>query len=117
MNQRAWLGVLMAGGIQAALCAPAPAQDLTDPTRPPEPAAEIRKSAPVAPILPRVSAIFRGADRSIAIFDGQPVQAGDQVGDYHIEAVTADGVRYRIGARVAMALLRAPEPLPLAKDE
>jgi hypothetical protein len=39
------------------------------------------------------------------------------VGVYHIEAVMADGVRYRIGAKVATALLPTPGSPPLAKDK
>jgi hypothetical protein len=117
LNPRAWLGVLMVGGILAAQALPALAQDLTDPTRAPAPPAAIRKSVAAPANLPRVSAIFHGAERSIAIFDGRPVQAGDQVGVYHIEAVMADGVRYRIGAKVATALLPTPGSPPLAKDK
>jgi hypothetical protein len=95
------------------------AADLIDPTQAPAPP-PARRTAVAAASLPRVTAIFRGDERSIAIFDGQPVQAGDQVGNYYIEAVTPDGVRYRIGTQVAFAALGAPladRPLKDQKDQ
>jgi hypothetical protein len=66
-------------------------EELRDPTRPPTPVitgkhAEERK--------PLVSAVFLSNTRRIAIFNAQPVRAGDTVGIYHIDEVEAHGVRY-----------------------
>jgi hypothetical protein len=116
MNRRRQRCFGLSGGMLVVLCAGAAAADLTDPTREPEPPITVRKIAAAPTRLPRVSAIFHGGQRNIAIFDGLPVQAGDQVGVYHIEAVTANGVLYRVGDKAATALLRTPRPEPLPKD-
>jgi hypothetical protein len=85
-----------------ALCANA--ADLKDPTRPPvtstpgKPSGEHR-------LAPRVSAIFLSSSRRIAIFDAQPVQAGDSVGIYHIDEIEAHGVRYSSSGHSAFAPL------------
>jgi hypothetical protein len=90
------------------------APELKDPTRPPA-AVAAAPQAPKPAALPCVSAIFVSAARRVAIFDGQPVQAGDQVGAYRIDTITATGVGYRLGTRLAFAPLtplpdRAPTP-------
>ncbi len=77
-------------------------EDLRDPTRPPTPViagkhAEERK--------PTVSAVFLSNSRRIAIFNSQPVRAGDTVGIYHIDEVQAHGVRYRASGRSEFAPL------------
>lgn len=98
--------------ILALLCAPlADAAELKDPTLPPIPVASQHAAAPKP--LPRVSAIFISDSRRVAIFDDQPVQAGDNVGAYQIDAVTTLGVRYRTSGRVAFAPLVTPPVAPL----
>jgi hypothetical protein len=67
------------------------ADQLRDPTRPPRPVAP-RAAAAAGPVL---SAVFAAGDSRRAIFNGQLVRAGDHVGGYEIDAVLADGVRYR----------------------
>jgi hypothetical protein len=52
------------------------------------------KHADEHPLLPHVSAIFLSSRRRIAIFNDQPVRAGDRVGNYRIDEVTGQGVRY-----------------------
>jgi hypothetical protein len=83
---------------------PAGAADLKDPTRPPILEVPI-KLIDEHKLLPRVSAIFMSSTRRIAIFNDQPVRAGDQVGAYHIEEVTARGVRYSTAGHPAFANL------------
>jgi hypothetical protein len=94
--------------ILALLCAPlAGAADLKDPTLPPIKVLPSLHAA--APPPPRTSAIFISNSRRVAIFNDQPVQAGDSVGAYHIDAVTALGVRYRTSGHDAFApLIRLP---------
>jgi len=84
----------------------AAAGDLKDPTRPPILEAPI-KHADEHKLLPHVSAIFSSSSRLIAIFDDQPVRAGDHVGAYRIDEVTAQGVRYSSSGHSAFA------PLPV----
>ncbi len=94
--------------ILALLCAAlADAADLKDPTLPPMPVRSSQHVATPKP-LPRVSAIFISESRRIAIFDDLPVQAGDSVGVYQIDEVTARGVRYRSSGHDAFAPLLTP---------
>ncbi len=83
----------------------AQAADLKDPTRPPILEGVPIKHADAAPVLPQVSAIFMSSTRRVAVVNGQPVRAGDQVGVFHIEEVTAQGVRYSCAGRSAFAPL------------
>jgi hypothetical protein len=87
----------------AASCAHA--GELVDPTRPPVVAHKAVAAAPSIIAAPRVTAIFQSGERRIAVFDGQVVKAGDRIGDIFIEAVLADGVRYRRSDRVEVARL------------
>jgi len=88
-----------------AAAATAPADALRDPTRPPH-AVAARAAAPEPP--PVLSAVFSAGERRSAIFNGRLVRAGDSVGTYQIEDVTADGVRYRHAG--AVRDLRLPQP-------
>jgi len=89
----------------------AQAGDLKDPTRPPLVVVEgPLKQAAAAPLLPQVSAIFISSTRRVAVVDGQPVRAGDQVGAFHIEEVTAQGVRYSSAGHSAFAPLAVVHP-------
>jgi hypothetical protein len=92
------------------LCAPlAGAADLKDPTRPPIVVLPSLHAAAAAAPPPRTSAIFMSDSRRVAIFNGQPVQTGDSVGAYHIDEVTALGVRYHTSGHDAFApLIRLP---------
>jgi hypothetical protein len=71
-------------------------ETLWDPTRPPVVAtrAAVAAAAEPAPVL---SAIMGAPGARVAIFNGQLVHSGGKVGDYTIEAVFDDGVRYRHG--------------------
>ena len=93
-------------GVGAALCARG--QELKDPTRPPVTSAPDRPAGEHKQ-APRVSAIFLSSSRRIAIFNAQPVQAGDRVGIYHIDEIEAHGVRYSSAGHSAFAPL-APSP-------
>jgi len=77
------------------------AQTLRDPTRPPLPVAAHRDT--VRDSVPRLSGIFTSGERRAAIVNGRLVHAGDSVDQLAIEAVLADGIRYR-QAGVAHAL-------------
>jgi hypothetical protein len=82
----------------------APAADgmppLADPTRPPGPAHADAGRPASRPL--DVSAVFLFGSRPIALVDGRLLAAGDRIGSITIEAVLADGVRYRTaGGRVA----------------
>lgn len=83
------------------------AGDLADPTRPPVVARKPSATAPVVVATPRVTAIFQSGERRVAVLDGQVVKAGDRIGDVVVEAVTAEGVRYRRAGKVEYA--RLPE--------
>jgi hypothetical protein len=91
---------------------PANAADLKDPTQPPILNVPIKHADEHRP-LPHVSAIFLSNTRRIAIFNDQPVRAGDRVGAYRIDEVTAHGVRYSTSghtAFVSLALGAAASP-------
>jgi hypothetical protein len=88
----------------AAAAATAAAADLKDPTPPALPP-PVAAHAPDHPPPPKVSAIFFSGVRRIAIFNEQPVHAGDVVGTYQIDEVTVDGVRYTSGGHSAFAPL------------
>lgn len=91
-----------------ALAAPALSGDLKDPTQPPAPPPPASAMhAAEHPVAPKVSAIFFSGVRRIAIFNEQPVHAGDTVGAYTIDEVTVDGVRYTSGGHSAFAPLAA----------
>ncbi len=57
--------------------------------------------------MPIVSAIFVSPTRSVAVFNDQPVHAGDRVGEYHIDEVSPRGVRYTTAGHTAFAPLNA----------
>jgi hypothetical protein len=71
----------------------ATADSMRDPTRPPMTAAHA--AAPEPP--PVLSAIIGTGAARVAIFNGHVVRSGGTVGDYAIEEVFDDGVRYRHG--------------------
>jgi hypothetical protein len=106
--------LLLAGGLLLAgvLRVPANAADLKDPTRPPILNVPIKHADEHRP-LPHVSAIFQSSTRRIAIFDDQPVRAGDRVGAYRIDEVTAHGVRYSTLGHSAFASLQLRAEAPL----
>jgi hypothetical protein len=92
---------------------------LRDPTRPPLVAT--RTPAAAAETAPVLSAIMGAPGARIAIFNGQLVHSGGTVGDYAIEAVFDDGVRYRhAGATHELHLHQgsssktSPKPAPAA---
>lgn len=66
------------------------ADDIQDPTRPPT-----SMRMPAHEPTPVLSAIMGVASSRCAIFNGQVVHAGSHVGNFFIEAVLDDGVRYR----------------------
>jgi hypothetical protein len=73
-------------------CFPAHADGLRDPMRPPFP--QSHSAAPREP-EPVLSAVLTFAGERTAIFNGRLVRGGSVVGAYTIDAVLADGVRYR----------------------
>jgi hypothetical protein len=79
-------------------------EELKDPTRPPAVLVP-GKDAEVHKALPHVTAIFLSGTRRIAIFNAQPVHAGDSVGGYHIDEVDPDGVRYSVSGHSGFASL------------
>jgi hypothetical protein len=96
-----YVNVLLLAGV---FSLPANAVDLKDPTRPPILTVPIKHADEHRP-LPHVSAIFLSSTRRIAIFNDQPVRAGDRVGEYRIDEVTARGVRYSSSGHTAFAAL------------
>jgi hypothetical protein len=79
-------------------------EELRDPTRPPMPIATVKHAEERKP---QVSAVFLSNTRRIAIFNAQPVRAGDTVGIYHIDEVEPQGVRYSSSGRSNFAPLAA----------
>lgn len=86
----------------------ATADQVRDPTRPPQAVAP--HAAAAGPVL---SAVFAAGDSRRAIFNGQLVRAGDRVGGYEIDAVLADGVRYRHAGSIHE--LHLPRPADAVK--
>jgi hypothetical protein len=92
-----------------ALAPPALAGGMRDPTRPPQ-----RESAGArAEPTPVLSAVYSGSSRRGAIVNGEYVRAGSTVGPFQIEAVLADGVRYRYAGRTQE--LHLPRALDMIK--
>jgi hypothetical protein len=87
------------------VAATAASADLKDPTRPPALPPPVAAHGPEHAPPPKVSAIFFSGVRRIAIFNEQPVHAGDVVGAFQIDEVTVDGVRYTSGGHSAFAPL------------
>ena len=85
-----------------ALCANG--AELKDPTRPPVTSTPGKPSGEHK-LPPRVSAIILSSNRRIAIFNAQPVRAGDDVGIFHIDEIEARGVRYSSSGHSAFAPL------------
>ena len=83
---------LLLAALALATTAAAAADALRDPTRPPQSATARAGTREAAPVL---SAVFSAGARHSAIFNGRLVKAGDGVGGYVIDAVLANGVRYR----------------------
>ena len=79
-------------------------EELRDPTRPPGIIAP-GKHSEEHKALPHVTAIFLSGSRRIAIFNAQPVHAGDSVGGYHIDEIGAEGVRYSMSGHSGFAPL------------
>jgi hypothetical protein len=79
-------------------------EELKDPTRPPGIIAP-GKHSDEHKVLPHVTAIFLSGTRRIAIFNAQPVHAGDRVDGYHIDEIAAEGVRYSMDGHSGFALL------------
>lgn len=102
MRRAALLSLALGVALGVAPCANG--AELKDPTRP------AVTSTPGKPsgehkLPPRVSAIFLSSSRRIAIFNAQPVQAGDSVGIYRIDEIEAHGVRYSCSGHSAFAPL------------
>jgi hypothetical protein len=93
----------------AVLLAPlAPAGASRDPTRPPFAPVAARREPP-----PVLSAVLSSGSRRGAILNGRFVRSGGSVDGYSIEAVLADGVRYRHAGRTGE--LRLPQTLTMIK--
>jgi hypothetical protein len=80
-------------------------QILRDPTRPPH---EARAHEAVLEQAPVVSAVLNFEGTRSAIFNGRLVHDGSVVGDYTIDQILADGVRYRRAHEVREAHLPRP---------
>ena len=78
--------------------------ELNDPTRPPQITAT-GKHSEEQKVLPRVTAVFLSGTRRVAIFNAQPVHAGDSVGGYRIDEIAAQGVRYSVDGHSGFAPL------------
>jgi hypothetical protein len=102
------VAVLLLAGL---FSCPAAADDLKDPTRPPTMDVTIKHIDEIK-LLPHVSAIFVSSTRRIAIFNDQPVHAGDRVGAYRIDEVNARGVRYSTAGHTAFAALASSKASP-----
>jgi hypothetical protein len=103
-----WVVVLLLAGV---FSPSANAEDLKDPTRPPIMDVPIKHNDGIK-LLPHVSAIFVSSTRRIAIFNDQPVRAGDRVGAYLIDEVNARGVRYSNAGHSAFAALDSTKASP-----
>jgi hypothetical protein len=84
-------------------------EELKDPTRPPVILVP-GKHGEEHKALPHVTAIFLSGTRRIAIFNSQPVHAGDSVGGYHIDEIAAEGVRYSMSGHSGFAPLHGSIP-------
>jgi hypothetical protein len=93
---------------------------MPDPMRPPVVATRAAAAAAAEP-APVLSAIMGAPGARVAIFNGQLVHSGGRVGNYAIEAVFDDGVRYRHGGTTHELHLHqesssktSPKPAPAA---
>lgn len=79
------------------LPAPALADGVRDPMRPP--AARASQAAPAAVSAPVLQAVFHAAGRRVAVVNGRTVREGDTVAGLFVESIGVDSLRYRQGAR------------------
>jgi hypothetical protein len=106
----AWAGAL-------GLALTTSADGLRDPTRPPLPE---HHNAPPREPAPVLSAVLGFNGKRTAIFNGRLVHGGSVVGDYTIEAVLEDGVRYhRAGVTQELRLAHQASPVkkPAAESQ
>jgi hypothetical protein len=90
----------------------AAADELRDPTRPPLPATRDAQAARDA--LPVLSAVLRFEGKRTAIVDGHLVREGSVIGNYTIESILEDSVRYRRAN--AVHELHLPHPSSTVKS-
>lgn len=93
MKRLCILAALSAACGATLVAAGAAAQGLPDPMRPPQ--SPVRTAAAPREAAPVLSAVMIFNDKRSAIFNGKLVHEGTAAGAYTIEAVLADGVRYR----------------------
>lgn len=95
--------------------APAAAQTLTDPTRPPPSLAAPRQEAGGTPAAPVLQSVMIGARRAQAIINGQTVQVGDRVGDARVATISEAEVVLRSGKNTqTLRLFPGIEKRPVA---
>lgn len=93
------------------LCAPAMAQTLPDPTRPPPEASAVPGETPVAPSSqgPQLQSVLVGEHgRSVAVIDGKTVRVGEKIDGALLVGVGKDEAVLQRGAtRVVLHLFPA----------
>lgn len=79
-------------------CAPAQAQDLADPMRPPA-ALDIRREQSSGPQTggPVLQSVLIGPTRKVAVISGQTVALGEKFGELHVVKITETEVVLRSG--------------------
>lgn len=99
-----------------ALAPLAAAEQLRDPTRPPQAVAAAGARRELAPVL---SAVLASGGKRGAILNGEFVRSGGSVGPYLVEEVLEDGVRYRYAGRSqelhlphALTMIKKPTAYP-----
>ena len=100
----------------SALTPPVSADNLRDPTRPPQ---AMTGSGARRQSVPVLSAVLSTGFKRGAILNGEFVRSGGSVGPYLIEAVFEDGVRYRYAGHSqelhlphALTMIKKPTAYP-----
>jgi hypothetical protein len=101
------------------LAAPAGAAGLPDPTRPALPDVQEAAEWAAATSGPRLTMVHIGANRRMAVIDGQEVTVGSRINDMRVVRISEEGVVLK-GPAGTEVLKLLPEvekrPLPTPKD-
>ncbi|MES2538385.1 MAG: MSHA biogenesis protein MshK [Pseudomonadota bacterium] len=108
MRKMALLGSVL---LMSAIAAPAQAQTLPDPTRPPMAQGFLQDAnAQASPAAPVLQSVFMSSHKKVAIISGQAVNVGEKFGDSRVVKITESEVILRNGPTVqTLKLFPGPE--------
>lgn len=91
--------IALAAGLALAFAAPAAAQALVDPTRPPRVTAERASSVASKPAGPQLQSVLISPARRIAVISGRAVALGGKYGEATVASISESSVVLKYGNR------------------